>query len=148
MKIDFTVGTLKPIAPGGLAVSHYEPMPPWQPKFFPTPKGTRPKPPKHKRMQCKHIPTLPVLEFLRDLPWLDCGSYRVQRTGTWFGIDNVGRGALFTNSVQHGMPPDVVDKLALAKMRSLIAKGLVDGCDCGCRGDFTLTDKGRALLKQ
>lgn len=142
MKIDFTVGTLRPIVPGGLAVSHYEPMPPWQPKFFPTSKGTRPRPPKPKRMQCKHIPTLPVLRFLAKLE----ASSRLG--GTWFGIGNDWQGELCERSVQHGMPPVVVDKLALAKMRSLKRKGLIDGCTCGCRGDFTLTDKGRALLEK
>jgi len=30
-------------------------------------------------------------------------------------------------------------KLLLAKMSKLIRRGLVDGCACGCRGDFTLT---------
>lgn len=142
MKIDCTFGPLKPITPSGLVVTHYEPMPPWRPKLFPTPKGTKPRPPKPKRMQCKHIPTLPVLRFLAKLE----ASGRLG--GTWFGISNDRRGELFDNSVQHGMPPIVVDKLALAKMRSLKRKGLVDGCTCGCRGDFTLTDKGRALLKK
>lgn len=38
------------------------------------------------------------------------------------------------------------DKLVRGKMRRLISRGLVDGCCCGCRGDFTLTDKGREYL--
>lgn len=45
------------------------------------------------------------------------------------------------------MPSDIPDKLALAKMRMLIRKGLVDGCGCGCRGDFELTGKGYAALE-
>ena len=36
--------------------------------------------------------------------------------------------------------------MSAAKMRALIRRGLVEGCECGCRGDFVLTDKGRALL--
>lgn len=38
-------------------------------------------------------------------------------------------------------------KLALAKMRQLYKRGLVDGCPCGCRGDWVLTDKGREFLE-
>ena len=33
-------------------------------------------------------------------------------------------------------------KLVLAKLRSLIRRGLITGCACGCRGDFEITDKG------
>lgn len=34
-----------------------------------------------------------------------------------------------------------------AKAAALIRRGLLDGCVCGCRGDFELTDKGRAFLE-
>lgn len=34
-----------------------------------------------------------------------------------------------------GVPPKVV----LAKAKRLIARGVIRGCDCGCRGDFELT---------
>jgi hypothetical protein len=44
------------------------------------------------------------------------------------------------------MPPDAPDKLILAKMNKLLRRGLVDGCGCGCRGDFEITDKGLAFL--
>lgn len=37
-------------------------------------------------------------------------------------------------------------KVVLAKFRRCAARGLVDGCGCGCRGDWELTDKGRTLL--
>ena len=39
-------------------------------------------------------------------------------------------------------------RLALAKIRRLMARGLVDGCDCGCRGDFELTEDGEAWLRK
>ncbi len=39
--------------------------------------------------------------------------------------------------------PDAPEKVVLAKMRGLIKRGLVDGCGCGCRGNFEITDKGR-----
>lgn len=37
-------------------------------------------------------------------------------------------------------------KVLLAKFRRVNRRGLVEGCDCGCRGDFELTSKGRELL--
>jgi hypothetical protein len=40
-------------------------------------------------------------------------------------------------------PPEVI----LAKASALMRRGLLGGCDCGCRGDFELTDKGRAFLE-
>lgn len=40
-------------------------------------------------------------------------------------------------------PPEVI----LSKARSLIARGLMTGCDCGCRGDFELTDSGRQAIR-
>ena len=82
-----------------------------------------------KEIQCKDIPTLPVLKFLDEM------------NGTWA---TWCRG--FKNSVCDAMPRRTPDKLVLAKMRVLIRDGLVAGCPCGCRGDFALTDKGHALL--
>lgn len=42
--------------------------------------------------------------------------------------------------------PSFPRKVVLAKARQLIKRGLLDGCGCGCRGDFEITDKGRELL--
>lgn len=83
-------------------------------------------------MQCKDIPDLPILTFLRSLNG---------RWANWFGDE-------FDNSVTHAMPKWISDKLVLAKMKSLISRGLVSGCSCGCRGDFELTPKARELLKK
>jgi predicted transcriptional regulator len=46
------------------------------------------------------------------------------------------------------MPDETPVKLARAKMGMLIRRGLVDGCTCGCRGDFELTAKGADLLSR
>ncbi len=50
----------------------------------------------------------------------------------------------------HSMPTVSVErfgllprKLQLSVMARLIRRGLVDGCACGCRGDFVLTTKGK-----
>ena len=80
-------------------------------------------------MQCKDIPDAPILAFL------------AQRPGVWhnwyFGDDR---------DVHLAMPADVPDKLVVAKMNRLMQRGLVDGCSCGCRGDYVITDKGLSAL--
>lgn len=81
-------------------------------------------------MQCKHIEDRPIIEFLIGLNG---------RWATWFGDE-------YDNSVTHAMPKGIPDKLILAKMNTLIRRGLVRGCTCGCRGDYEVTDKGRALV--
>lgn len=45
-----------------------------------------------------------------------------------------------------GGVPGVPWKVVLAKFRRVRGRGLATGCDCSCRGDFELTDKGRALI--
>lgn len=42
--------------------------------------------------------------------------------------------------------PGVPEKVVLAKARRLIQRGLMDGCFCGCRGDFEITAKGIQYL--
>ncbi len=37
-------------------------------------------------------------------------------------------------------------KLQRAKMTMLMNRGLIGGCDCGCRGDYEITNKGLALI--
>lgn len=83
-------------------------------------------------MQCKDIPDLPVLEFLSRNP----GSWH-----NWFGDE-------YENSVTHAMPAETPSKLVRAKMKSLIRRGLVEGCTCGCRGDYEITSKGWLFLKR
>jgi len=80
-------------------------------------------------MQAKDIPEEPVLRHLAER----------REPCTWYGNE-------YPNSVTLAMPPNTLPKIALAKMRALIKRGLVSGCACGCRGDFELTDKGRALI--
>lgn len=81
-------------------------------------------------MQCKDIPDEPILRFL------------AQRPGVWhnwyFGDEM---------DVSQVMPVGLPRKLVLAKMRMMIRRGVVDGCPCGCRGDFEITEKGKKLLE-
>lgn len=85
-------------------------------------------------MQSKDIPERPILEFLLENKEPSSSN---QFTGwaTAFGRE-------YENSIQRAMPEWVNSKLVLAKMRSLIKRKLVDGCACGCRGDFVITEKG------
>lgn len=50
----------------------------------------------------------------------------------------------WTLAVTLGYP----EKVVLARLRALVRRGLVDGCPCGCRGDFRLTDLGREALAE
>lgn len=86
-------------------------------------------------MQCKDIPDAPILRFLSEHGGIGCTA--------WRGADGA---PINERSVLHVMPANVPDKLATAKLRQLMRRGLVDGCDCGCRGDWELTEKGRAAL--
>lgn len=80
-------------------------------------------------MQCKDIPDEPILKFL---------AARKGEWATWF--------TWMENSVSQAMPEGTPEKLILAKMRTLIRRGLVEGCACGCRGDFVITEKGLKAL--
>lgn len=82
-------------------------------------------------MKCKDIPDKPILEFL----WKHRG-----RSATWSGY------GISMPNVADAMPIGTPPKLPLAKMRMLIRRGLVDGCPCGCRGDFVITAKGAIEL--
>lgn len=81
-------------------------------------------------MQCKDIPERPILELL-----LKSGPHWCN----WYFGDEY--------DVRNAMPPGIPEKLILAKMKNLIRRGLVGGCDCGCRGDFVITPKGKAYLE-
>ncbi len=95
-------------------------------------------------MQCKDIPDRPILEFLSRPEIMDSIG------ANWLDLNgDIGKGypEIMARSVRHAFPPDVPDKIVLGKMRQLIHRGVVDGCPCGCRGDFTITDKGLKELE-
>ena len=89
-----------------------------------------------KKIQCKHIPTIPILKFLEKR---NCWC-------NWFEKIS-SSGTINENSVQHAFHEGTPEKLVLGKMRRLIKNGFVAGCNCGCRGDFHLTEKGKEYLK-
>lgn len=75
---------------------------------------------------------------------LDVLTYLVPRQGTWTMLWNLG--LLQFDDVSKAMPSIWSDTRRLAMMRVLFRNELVGGCDCGCRGDFEITDKGLALV--
>lgn len=89
---------------------------------------------KRGKLQCKDIPDQPILEILYEIG-------KTGRWGTWF------RGN-YDNSVAPAFPQEVPEKLIIAKMSTLIRRGLVDGCPCGCRGDYVMKESGYKLLAE
>jgi len=83
-------------------------------------------------VQCKDIPDAPILRFLSG-------------QSAWAGWHDLPRTGEYCPTVRDAMP-EVPDKLVLAKMRTLIRRGLVSGCGCGCRGDFRISPKGLEYL--
>lgn len=80
-------------------------------------------------MKISDIPVEPILRFLAERP------------DVWH--NNCFDDAL---DVHQAMPPDTPENLVHAAMNKLIGKGLVDGCTCGCRGDYEITQQGIAFL--
>lgn len=97
-----------------------------------------------RRRQCKDIPDVPILRFLASH---GTPSDARQEWTNWFSLQ--GDAEWDRYSVRLAMPAWVTGSLALAKMRQMMQRGVVDGCNCGCRGDFVLTARGHdELLKR
>jgi len=79
-----------------------------------------------RRMQCKDIPDAVLLDAIRRTPGTSSANWRMR----WDVQAEV--------EVAVGLVPE---NLFLAKMRRLLARGLVGGCDCGCRGDYHLPEE-------
>lgn len=78
------------------------------------------------RMQCKDIPDSVFLDAVRRTP----GNPSVNWRTRW--------------DVQVALETaigNVPENLFLAKVRRLITKGVMGGCDCGCRGDYHLPEE-------
>lgn len=85
-------------------------------------------------MQCKDVPDAPVLRFLSEL------------NGRLAGWHDLQPRADYCPTVVDAMPPGTPEKVVLAKMRTLVRRGLARGCCCGCRGDFRITPRGQEWL--
>lgn len=83
---------------------------------------------KNGRPQAKDISDLPILRLLNS------------RRGKWFHWHGENR------DLEQTFPPTTPKNLMLAKMASMIRRGLVSGCACGCRGEFEITETGIKAL--
>lgn len=80
-----------------------------------------------KSAQAKHIDDREVLAAIRDI-----GITRRR---------NVPCKWAFTWDIELAFP-GVHPKVLAAKLKALVRRKLTDGCPCGCRGDFELTEAG------
>lgn len=94
-------------------------------------------------MQAKDILDEAVIELVRACAEARCNGdenwgWHGGRPGYNAGDPNPPKGHWanrFDITKALGNPPE---KVVLAKLRSLVKRGLLDGCACGCRGDFEL----------
>lgn len=84
-------------------------------------------------MQCKDIPDEPILRFVHE----------INSTTGWASMLSISDGY-----VGKAMPDGVPYNLMLAKMRMMIRRGVMQGCACGCRGDFCVTEKGCSEIEE
>jgi len=103
-----------------------------------------------RKLQCKDIPDWPILKFLRLIKegcvlvcYYHMGPFEPHTSSAGTLFDG------FQNSVHCAFPQDIRNQsnLIRAKMGKLIAKGLVSGCACGCRGNFQITELGEDYLR-
>ncbi len=82
-------------------------------------------------MKCSEISNIIILEFLA----LHQGTW-----ATWGSSSSMPTVQDVMSKIPH--------KLQRSKMRQLQKRGFVGGCDCGCRGDYEITDKGLEFITQ
>jgi hypothetical protein len=80
-----------------------------------------------RRMQCKDIPNAAFLDAVRHAPGVS------SRPDSWRNRCSVQREL---ETVVGWLP----ERLFLAKARGLIRRRLLQGCPCGCRGDYELPE--------
>lgn len=99
-------------------------------------------------MKCSEVPIMPVLEFIDSCQRGEKFWYPTNNQTQHFGEKVAHNDACsfhgYENSLYHAIPKGV-HPLGVAKI--LIREGLIDGCTCGCRGDFVLTERGKNVLE-
>ena len=86
-----------------------------------------------RNLQCKDLSTYSILYFMLK-----------------FKHEHYSMFSYVEHSIHKCFPNSsrLPNKLILAKLRKLIKRGYIEGCACGCRGDFKLKDQGRLYLKE
>jgi hypothetical protein len=80
-------------------------------------------------MQCKDIPDVPLVRFIAE---------KQREKNLWVNTWD------FDETPYANLP----DNLLRAKMGQLIKRGLITGCNCGCRGDYEITIKGLLFISE
>lgn len=102
---------------------------------------------KNGRFQAKDIDDV---FFLRCVDWCSmCPTPPSTLHGvahpSYYPLDNFPCWVFMWN-LEYLMPV-FPEEVILAKASRLIQRGLLTGCDCGCRGDFELTESGRDAIR-
>lgn len=100
-----------------------------------------------KATRASDIPDEAVLEAVRA-----CNEARCEGDETW-GWHSGRPGYKEADDIEDDAQPhwairwdigkalnDPPEKVLLAKLKNLVKRGKLDGCACGCRGDFTIPD--------
>ncbi len=90
---------------------------------------------KHGRIQAKDIDDRRVLRIISDLRAAESRERPRADEYLWRMVWDIEKRL-----------PDVPGKVLAAKLEALVKRKLIDGCTCGCRGDFFLLPAGRAYL--
>jgi hypothetical protein len=93
---------------------------------------------KNGRMQAKDIDDKVLLAAVRKLSLNDEDGKRREWSDPPYWV--------MALDLEKELGLDDRRKLVLAKCQALIDRGLLDGCACGCRGDFEMTTNGDAFL--
>lgn len=81
-------------------------------------------------MKASDLDEVVILASIKNAPKFTLGQQELVRSMThWQGFDN--------SICDQGAP----QKVLLAKLRAMEKKGLIEGCACGCRGDWGLKEK-------
>lgn len=83
-------------------------------------------------MQAKDIPNPLILDLIRR-------ESMNRDMGDWEWSGHLPR-PVFTRDIQ-ALLPGIPPKVVRAKLSKLVRQGLIDGCCCGCRGDFVLKEE-------
>ncbi len=89
-----------------------------------------------KLIQAKHLDEVSILQFLAPLGvWATHWAPR-----DWNAPDE------HMPRVARAVPRETPEKVLRSKLGAMARRGLIDGCDCGCRGDWRILDAGRKVL--
>lgn len=105
-------------------------------------------------MQCKDIDTGVMLGIIHGHNMcnnqsmaMSRGDYRGRDASVDMTYPKSGVGSVIVWDF-YTLLPTIPDYLIDKKLSNMLRKGLLEGCDCGCRGDYQLTEKGLERLRE